>query len=295
MADPLLSRFGVDPDARLGGGGEADVYALDAGRVLRLYKRPSLGLATRLRAFYEWLSGQDLPFATPTVLEVGESDGRTWTIDLRLQGTGMLAAMPSLTAAEKAVTIDSYVRATVALTALAPPPTSGFGDLLAEHPVVSSSWAEFLMARVEPAAARAADDLAAEGIDASAQVERLHDQLVTVPPVAVPSLVHGDWFPGNVMIGNDLTVSALIDFSSLTFAGDPMMDVAGAVIFADSAVWTQPDHVALARTSAEALGFDDLDRHLALYRRWYGLFFSQYKADDAELFSRCVEWLRPGT
>jgi aminoglycoside phosphotransferase (APT) family kinase protein len=46
-----------------------------------------------------------------------------------------------------------------------------------------------------------------------------------------PALVHGDYFPGNVMMDDDLSVSGVIDWSFLTQSGDPRMDAAAAVLF----------------------------------------------------------------
>jgi len=46
------------------------------------------------------------------------------------------------------------------------------------------------------------------------------------------SIVHGDFFPGNVLVDDDLTqVSGVIDFGSFTLFGDYLLDVAGAFGF----------------------------------------------------------------
>ena len=43
--------------------------------------------------------------------------------------------------------------------------------------------------------------------------------------------MHGDYFPGNVLLDDSLAVSGLVDFSIWTVIGDPAIDLAGAAIF----------------------------------------------------------------
>lgn len=291
MSGAVLQRFGVTADDRLGGGGEADVFALDDQRVLRVYKRPAGGFAARLSLFYDWLAGIQLPFAVPSVLDWGEHDGRSWSIDRRLPGTSMFALLPSLSEDDRAVAINAYVRATHHLAAVRPA-IDGFGDLLAEDPLRTASWPEFLISRLAPAAARATADLAGDGVAVGPVLAAVEDGLTLVAGVTAPSLVHGDWYPGNVMMTDDLTVSGVIDFSSITFAGDPLMDLAGAVVFADAAAWPRPEQIALALAAARSLGDERLDDLIAFYRRWYALYFAQYRGDDERLYQWCVQALR---
>jgi aminoglycoside phosphotransferase (APT) family kinase protein len=45
--------------------------------------------------------------------------------------------------------------------------------------------------------------------------------------------VHGDYFPGDVIVDESAAVDGVVDFASLTVAGDPAMDIVGALVFLD--------------------------------------------------------------
>jgi putative membrane protein len=105
-------------------------------------------------------------------------------------------------------------------------------------------------------------------------------------------LVHGDYFPGNVFIDDDLTISGVGDFSGLTIIGDPRMDLAGAVAYVEVVDSYRPDDTAfLLRLVTERHG-EAILPILALYRLYYSLFFTVCKADDPEFYAWCIENLR---
>jgi fructosamine-3-kinase len=46
-------------------------------------------------------------------------------------------------------------------------------------------------------------------------------------------LIHGDFFPGNLLIDADIQISALLDFGLLMMYGDPLFDLATGWVFFD--------------------------------------------------------------
>ena len=44
-------------------------------------------------------------------------------------------------------------------------------------------------------------------------------------------MVHGDYFYDNLLVGEDLKISAVLDFSDLSVVGDHKMDITGALIY----------------------------------------------------------------
>ena len=102
-------------------------------------------------------------------------------------------------------------------------------------------------------------------------------------------LVHGDYFPGNVLIGDDLRVSGLVDFSVWTAVGDPLYDVVGAAIFLEMATEATAEDVAFVRGVI-------LDRHgdaVLEPGRFYRAYFAFAMADpvNAEgLYPRLWPW-----
>ena len=65
----------------------------------------------------------------------------------------------------------------------------------------------------------------------AALVDRAIRLLAGIDPHPPKALVHGDYFPGNLLMSERLEVSAVIDFSVFTLVGDPLLDAACAVVF----------------------------------------------------------------
>jgi hypothetical protein len=84
-------RFGVAPDALLGHGGEAWVYALDDGRVQRILREGGRKAdVLRRLSLVEELTLAQPAYRLPEVLDVGKIEGRTYAIERRLPGRSVL-------------------------------------------------------------------------------------------------------------------------------------------------------------------------------------------------------------
>ena len=109
-------RFGVAPDALLGHGGEAWVYALDDERVLRVL-RDGGDKADVLRrmALVEELALAQPAYRLPEVLDVGEIEGRTYAIERRLPGRSMLEELGRIEGAARERLIEAYLDTSASL------------------------------------------------------------------------------------------------------------------------------------------------------------------------------------
>ena len=85
----MLESFGLTPEAMLGHGGEARVYALDEQRVLRVYRAGTdPEEVDRRTALLSELVGsrERVPFSIPQVLDTVPGAGRVATVERRLPG-----------------------------------------------------------------------------------------------------------------------------------------------------------------------------------------------------------------
>ena len=109
-----------------------------------------------------------------------------------------------------------------------------------------------------------------------------------VADVTEPKLTHGDYFPGNVMVNESGEVTAVIDFSSMTVAGDPKLDLACALFFIELDAGYQPgDSPLLVRLLDERRDAPPAEV-IALYRTFYSFYFSGTKAHNLPLYEWCV-------
>ncbi|MET0902888.1 MAG: phosphotransferase [Acidimicrobiales bacterium] len=291
----VLDRYGVGRDDLLGHGGEAHVFALDAERVLRVHRNVDAADAAahvrRIGALYDRLDRSAVPFALPQVLEVHE-DEVSWSIERRLPGRALDGCLDALDGDQRRQAIAGYVDGAAAFAALGVPPGfgAGHGELFTAEALSAVRWGDLLakrlalqLARADPVVRAQVPDLdeAAARIIASARKE----------PAEGRTLVHGDFFPGNVLLGDDLRVSAVLDLGWLTVVGDPTHDVRSAVAFWGVRPWSRPgDELALLDAARVHLG-TEVEDMVQRTRRFEQLRFA-FVAEDPHLHAWCLAGLR---
>jgi putative membrane protein len=292
----VLAAFGTSRDQLLGSGGESEVFAIDHDRVLRLYRSRHEALrrtAAQLQALYQGWAGCDIGPELPMIFEWGERNGRFFTVDRRLSGRNFSGWLQHAEMAQRRPALISFLDATERLQQL-PSPVSGFARLIGEGaPQQFGSLVELLSSMLRGPLQSSRIQLERD-IPGVAEVwNRLHGELAQ--RAVVPTIVHGDICPPNAYISRGPqgpVVTGIADFSPHTVHADPLMDVAGAVIFlelepyadaAADAAWLEA--VAVERHGREIVHWIDV------YRRFYGFYFSNAYAIDPHLYVWCVRQL----
>ena len=253
------------PAALIAAGGESWVYALRGDRILRTLRVPQDPAALgRKQIFLDGLAGR-LPFATSEI-EAIAPDG-SWTIERRIPGASLLVLLRTLRGRERETALTRYAEAVDAIGAIRFPERP-YGQILVEPPTIAETWHDYLRRRLDEfiAANGAAIESHRGGLDALRTLAlRLIDGVAAMPTKA---LVHGDYFPGNVIVDR-LHVTGLVDFSVWTVVGDPLYDVIGALIFLEMAEEATPGDVALVRRVLRARHGDALDGPAPFYRAYF--------------------------
>lgn len=287
-----LATFGVTDSDLLGRGGESFVYALDAQRVLRLYRGDDRAYLAKRQAFYAELRGYGLPVATPEFLEVGSRDEVHYVVERRMPGRDFAQVLPTLAGDDRRKALLSYleVAGQIGAVRLAGRP---FGEMVTPGaPIQAATWGAYL-------AMRLAQTLAQSRADLEEDVPRLADVLDVIErrlaPLAAwqePCLVHGDYFPGNVFIDADLRICGVGDFGYSTVAGDPRLDIAGAIAFLEVVPGYRAEDTALVRGAAAEWWGEPILAVVDAYRLYYSIYFSGCKQDDPSTYWWCVGNLR---
>ncbi|MBN8997317.1 MAG: aminoglycoside phosphotransferase family protein [Rhizobiales bacterium] len=278
----LLRRFGITEAARIGAGGESIVYGLDAARVLRVPKAGTFDVAAlaRQRDLLDAIDGR-LPFATPRIEEIDAGH----VIERRLPGRSMLALLPDLSGERRALAWANYLAAAEAVSQVAFPERD-FGQVIAAPPLTAPTWRGYLEASLMRFAERNRATIAREVGEVDVLIKKALALIDGVPRDPPRALVHGDFFPGNVLLADDLSVSAVIDFSGFTLVGDPLYDVAGACVFPEMIAETTAEDVALLASEA---GKRMPPQALAFYRAYFA-FFSADPTLAASPYPGMHEW-----
>jgi len=280
----VVEAFGATDAALVGRGSEAHVYALDGDRVLRVLDVG--GHAHELRRRQELIARlvQARPsFALPEIYAVGEIDGRAYSVERRLPGRSLLDELASTDPAARAALIEAHLTAAAALGDLALDHADGYGDLLADSPIVAPAWHDYLEQRAACNLSRSTPEF--WSVDAAALADDL-------PAARSPAFVHLDAFAGN-MLTDGRRITAVIDIGITCVAGDRRLDPVASAIYLASPDIT-PTAVArdigVARSWLRSAGLDDL---VEPARRWLAALWS-FAVDDPATLRWCRDILLDG-
>jgi hypothetical protein len=274
-------RFGVAPNALLGHGGEAWVYALDEERVLRvLHDGGATADVLRRMALVEELARSRPIYRLPEVLDLGEFEGRTYAIERRLPGRSMMEELAHLEGAARGRLIEAYLDTSASLGDLQLPAHAGYGDLIANDAIVAPTWRTYLEERAARNLARSTPEL--RDVDPVSIAGGL-------PDASTPSFVHLDAFPGNVLT-DGVRVTAVLDIGASSLAGDRRLDpIASTVYLTDPHV--TPTATARDVEVAQAwLRTQGLAEWFEPGRRWLAAYWS-IEVDDPKVIAWCSEVL----
>jgi putative membrane protein len=289
----LLTRFGIARDQLLGSGGESEVFTLDHERVLRIYHAAPGRTADQLRSLYDSWRGVEIGLELPMIMEMGQLKGRFYTADRRFSGRNFSSWLQHAELAERRPALISFLDATERLQQL-PSPVTGFARLIGDGaPQQFGTLGELLTNMLWGPLQASRTRLERDVANVSEVWNRLHTDLAQRS--VAPALVHGDVCPPNAYISQGPqgpVVTGIGDFSPHTLHADPLMDLAGAVIFLElepyadapaDAAWLEA--VAVERHGRDIVGWIDV------YRRYYGFYFSNAYEFDPNLYAWCLRQL----
>ncbi len=297
-AAEVLAAYGVGRDQLIGSGGESEVYALDEERVLRLYRgRPeaAAGPAAQLRGLYDSWSATDIGIEVPRILDSGERAGQVFTVDRRFSGRTFSGWLRDADSEPRRAALLSYLDAIARLPQL-PSPLPGFARLVGlGAPQQFRSLAELLHAMLAGPTQRSRDRLSADLPEVAAVWERLHAEIAHRE--VAPALVHGDVCPPNMYVSLDPSghpvVTGIGDFSPHTMNADPLIDLTGAVAFLELEQYPEAAaDAAWLTTVAVARWGPQVSHWIAVYRRFYGFYFSDAYETEPWLYDWCLRQLR---
>jgi Ser/Thr protein kinase RdoA (MazF antagonist) len=288
-ADVILNRFDLSTEDILGKGSESTVYAMDDEHVLRIYRDlVSWDYVEERRVFYAALDNHTLPFAVPHIFTIGSWVGHLYTVERRMHGRDFGKVLPALAGEARTRALTNYLDAVAAL-GMVRFDDKPYGELLARPLLQRDSWQEYLTARMAQTLAQSRTDLVADVPELDSVLATIYAQLPLLGDKPPKSLVHGDYFPGNVFIGDDLTITGVGDFSYATVVGDARQDLAGAVWLLGAMKEARAEDSTLLRDLAASRWGDAILPVIDLYKLYYSVYFSGCKADDPTTYWWCVE------
>lgn len=281
----VLAAFEVEPQALLGRGGEATVYALDRDRVLRVL-RPGgdPNQLARTEALLRALATSPVSFHLPEIVEIGEIGGRAYGIERRLPGRSLREHLKmNDDGAGRDLLIEAYMDAAWALGELRPQGWAYYGELASPQPLREPTWREFMALKAGRSLASAGHPLDRVAIQGLAS---------NLPEPVRADFVHLDAFAGN-MLTDGAGITAVLDIGYACVAGDRRLNPLAAAVYLELRPETVPIGTARDRQVAHAwlqsAGLLDL---LDPARRWLAAYWA-FAVNDVPLQAWCRSVLLP--
>jgi aminoglycoside phosphotransferase (APT) family kinase protein len=265
------------------------VYVLDAQRVLRVVNSEDVQYDLRKDEVYGELIAAGLPWMLPRLLDHGDVDGVPFTLEERIPGRSLDHVLAELAGARRERALIEYADGSmkIASTRIERP---WFGELLYDPTFRRDSWAEYLVLRAEAHVRRAGPVFERDVPDLAQIMHGWREEVTSVAGVE-HSLVHGDYFPGNVMVDDNLEITSVIDFGWSTVIGDARLDLVCASVFLEvERAWCTQADADLVRDYLGAAR-PDLSAVDGLYRTYCALHFSFVHHYGLPLYRWCVRTL----
>ncbi len=289
----VLRHLNVESASLLGRGMTSSLYDIGGGRVLKIHKgQQEQGYLPRLQRFSEQLQRFSFPFAVPLIYEYGAVGEVHYHVERRLPGQDFAEVFPRLTAFERRSAIASFLDGLPPLHSVHMPQLPFGEPLNVQEEITSETWPGYLQARIEATLAHSYADLKEDLADVDQIVEGFYRELSGLPPRPQKCLIHGDYFPGNVLCDEFGILTAVVDFSPLTLIGDPLIDLTGAYYF-----WriydfvTDADYEFLRRQIDRRYG-PHCWKRIDLYYTFYSFRFSDCKIPDNHTYRWSLRRLR---
>ncbi|MCC5803606.1 aminoglycoside phosphotransferase family protein [Rossellomorea vietnamensis] len=225
----LLERFRISESDFLGSGMEATVYALDDYKVLKIYNDFSdVKKQEKLRGFYAGLKTDHLSYELPYIHDILVENGTLVTIEKRMQGSNMQSKLAGMTRDEQTNMMKIYLQANLELHSLQGSSTMEGFQLFHDHRLSlgrMDNWYDLLSETIKLKQTELKPYFERDVRDYEAKLTLIMERLATGYEGDY-SIIHGDFYPGNILINEKNEVTGLIDFGMLTMYGDYLFDVA---------------------------------------------------------------------
>lgn len=289
----VLEHEGIDEPELLGKGGEGHIFVKSETDAIKIYPGGDEAYLEKLKTVHGGLARRGFSFDTPRIKEIRTLDGTPYTIEKRLAGTPMAAACAKASPQDRQTILLSFLDAAYEL-GTAQVTRAPFGDYV-EHDdmVTSKSWTEYLLAKLDVSLAKSAERLSADVEGFDTVVKYLRDTIPANLQCETKSLVHNDFWPANVLVGEDNSISAVLDYSILTVVGDNRVDLCGALnylVLDDGFTRHDADFL---RAHLKFRGGDELMEILHAYYAYSAIFWAESaNFDDQLLYEWCKTALK---
>lgn len=225
----VSKKFKINNLHLLGSGGEGCIYDYN-GDALKVYlHNPEEGYLSDLQKLQIELAKHKFTFSTPQIYEIGEVDGVSYTIEKRLKGVQMDYKLKELDRPKRQLLFRSYYEAIKQVNSLSFP-NLPFGNIIKTGESINSdNWTDFLIKSVKYKIDKTPNKTKVCISRFDQKLEMFNKLTRKYLNSNEKRLVHCDYYQNNVLVDDNLSISAVLDFGVHTAIGDPRLDISSVI------------------------------------------------------------------
>ncbi len=233
----LQNNFNISKASFLAKGMESSVFDIGNNRVAKLYKKePHTPDFHKLSNFYHTLDTSKVTFSVPQILDVQEEDEYILVIEAKYTGRALtVAALQTLSIQELKDFVLNYTETLCSVRRLKSDSIAEAETFTGESQFFSSDAADWRVLVLQSLESK--ENVAGKAFseDVVAYYGKYHHlrAFFQTHTFTKAEIIHGDFFPGNLLVDNKGAIKYVLDFGTLTTKGDYLFDLATGWQFID--------------------------------------------------------------
>ena len=225
----ILNKLNISKSDFLGSGMEAEVYVYDNNKVVKLYNDMSDSNKQKtLKDFYSKIDSSSLSYELPYIYDTYEENGILVSIEKRIKGCNMQSMLSRMNYREQSDMMKTYLNANIELKSIIVKSNLEGYTLFNDHKISFqkvNGWFDLLKEIMLKKQKELESYFKRDVVNYDAKVKQLVE-ILALGYEGEYSLIHGDFYPGNIIINENWKVTGLIDFGIMTMYGDNLFDIA---------------------------------------------------------------------
>jgi len=230
----ILKKYNVNENDFLGKGQEAEVYSYHQDRVFKLYRVSAFEKQKILKSFYESINANVVDFNLPRIYEIIKEKEVVITIEKRIEGRNIQKDLSNFDYDQLNAFFKQYLSTILNIKQIKLEQKIEGHKLLKDYEIPNqpADWNEFLKQSLIQKNKEVEKYLIKDVKDYESKYLYFLNVL-SKKYEGEDDLIHGDFYPSNLLVSDDSKINGVIDFGLMTMSGDYLFDVALSWILFD--------------------------------------------------------------
>jgi aminoglycoside phosphotransferase len=275
--DIAVKKLGINSPFLIGKGGERFIY--DYGdKVIAMYHGDvNLDYLENIQKFLNSLSKSTFSFQTPEIIDCGEVDGICYSIEPKLSGIQMDKKIVTLNTIQRQKLYMSYYQAIRQLHQIQFPDLP-YGNIInTPESDTAESWEDFIHMKLDRKVTKTRKSMITQVRNFDHKVALFKKLISKHLTNTQKNLIHSDYYLNNVLVDENLKISAILDLSVHAAVGDPRLDITSVLRWNEIDPHVKVEDYRFLNAQAVTDYGEEINKYADLYLLYSGFYFADMK------------------